>query len=221
MNINNNKKYLLALHSSTGSFGVAVLDLKNSNSIIQSSTFEIEKKLSNDLLQCVDKLLPKKFWSEIARLAVATGPGGFTGTRLSIAMARIIAQQVHCPLDGVSSFALMASRLEKDLKPEQRNKPFWIKECLKRRGLIAGKYQIKCLSKKNNDVQTLELVTPRLLPKNMDIFPSVDSKPDIYKDTLELLNISLSAHKLKTKSDWRKILPIYPTSPVDKKNELI
>ena len=219
MIINNNKSYLLALHSSTGSFGVAVLDLKDSNSIIQSSTFDIGRKLSNDLFKCVENLLPIESWPEIARLAVATGPGGFTGTRLTIAMARTIAQQINCPLDGVSSFALMAQRLANELKTENKEKPFWIKQLLKRRGLIAGKYQVKRLSQDINKKETLELIAPYLLPKGMEISPALDSKEDVSKDTLELLNISLTAHKLKIKSDWREILPIYPTSPLDNRNE--
>ena len=220
MNIKNNKNYLLALHSSTGAFGVAVLKLSKTNSIIQSSTFDIGRKLSNDLFICVEELLPRKFWPEIARLAVATGPGGFTGTRLTIAMARIIAQQIHCPLDGVSSFSLMAKRLAKELTPEEQKQPFWIKQFLKRRGLIAGKYLIKNISSEINHNEAVELIAPYLLPKDMHISPSIEFKEDVSKDTLELLNISLKAHTLNVKSDWKEILPIYPTSPLDNRHEL-
>ena len=221
MNINNNKKYLLALHSSSESFGIGVLDLNDPTPEIKSSCFEIGRKLSNDLFKCVEQLLPSRYWSQINRLAVATGPGGFTGTRLTISMARIIAQQNHCSLDGVSSFALMAPRLSRELEADKKGNPFWIKNLLNRRGVIAGKYQVNHAPEAIKSNQTLELIAPYLLPKNMDVSPAINAKENVSEDILELLKISLLAHQSQIRSGWERILPIYPTSPVDKINEII
>ena len=124
---NNQKgKYLLALHSSSETLGVALLNCAGINTTKQISTFPLGRALSKNLLSCVNELLPSEDWSQIVRLGVAIGPGGFTGTRLSVVMARTLAQQLGCSLDGVSSFSLMAPRLAQTLNSEQLQKPFWI-----------------------------------------------------------------------------------------------
>ncbi len=145
MKSSNNKEYLaenqpllLALHSCSPTLGIATLNSKSPKETLQSSQFEIGRNLSNEILECVDKVLPTSKWKQIGRLSVAIGPGGFTGMRITIVMARTLAQQLQCQLDGISSFALMASRLSKDLSNDEKYEPFWIGSTLSRRGLIAG-----------------------------------------------------------------------------------
>ena len=135
-------KYLLALHSCSESFGIAVKDTENTETIIKSEIFNTGRSLSNKLFSCIEKILPRKYWKQIIRISVAKGPGSFTSTRLTISMARTIAQQIDCSLDSISSFHLMAPRLYKGLKTNQAFNPFWIKDILPRRGIVAGKYQL-------------------------------------------------------------------------------
>ena len=207
--------YLIALHSSSETFGVAIHNLKENKNDIKRATFQTGRTLSNNLFSCIEQLLPYEKWNQITRLAVATGPGGFTGTRISIAMARTIAQQLQCPLDGVSSFALMAQRLYKQKKEMEKKKYFWITRSLKRRGLIGGKYIIQEQSEIPYCEKVLELKSPYLLPKGINFLPAIEAEDNIYDDTLELLKISISANEVHKKSFWADILPIYPTSPVD------
>jgi len=55
----------------------------------------------------VDFLQPQS-WADLAFIAVAKGPGGFTGTRLGVVTARTLAQQLEIPLFGISSLATIA-----------------------------------------------------------------------------------------------------------------
>ena len=121
-----NSKYLLALHSCSESFGIAIKDTENPEKIIESKVFNIGRSLSNKLFSCIETILPRKFWKQIIRISVAKGPGGFTSTRLTISMARTMAQQIDCSLDSMSSFHLMAPRLYKDLNENQILDPFLI-----------------------------------------------------------------------------------------------
>tara|TARA_Y100001968_G_C19240498_1_gene659160 strand:- start:51 stop:713 length:663 start_codon:yes stop_codon:yes gene_type:complete len=210
-------KYLLALHSCSESFGIAIKDSANPETIIKAEVFNIGRLLSNKLLSCIEKILPRKFWSQIIRISVAKGPGSFTSTRLTIAFARTIAQQIDCSLDSMSSFHLMAQRLYKNLNQNQISNPFWIKDILPRRGIVAGKYQLIKIHRESNFHEFNELIAPHLIQDEKEINPSINASNDIEKDIIALINFSQYCQNFKINSKWEKTLPIYPTSPIDHK----
>ena len=162
-------------------------------------------------------MLPRKFWRQIIRISVAKGPGSFTSTRLTISMARIIAQQINCSLDSYSSFHLMAPRLYKDLDQDQIMNPFWIKDLLPRRGFVAGKYQLIKIHQDSNFHEFSEIVSPQLINNKIEISPSIFASNNIEKDIISLIHFSQYCQSSKVTSHWGKTLPIYPTSPIDKK----
>ena len=160
---NSKSKFLLALHSSSQSFGIAIKDTENSEKIIRSEVFNIGRSLSNKLFSCIETMLPRKFWKQIIRISVAKGPGSFTSTRLTISMARTIAQQIDCSLDSMSSFHIMAPRLYKYLDQNQNFNPFWIKDILPRRGIIAGKYKLIKIHQDSDFHEFSEIISPQLI----------------------------------------------------------
>ena len=210
-------KYLLALHSCTDIFGIAIKDTENPEAIIKIEVFDIGRSLSNKLFNCIETILPRKFWKQIIRISVAKGPGSFTSTRLTISMARTIAQQIDCSLDSISSFHLMAPRLYKDLAKNEILNPFWIKDVLPRRGIVAGKYQLIKIHQESNFHEFSEIISPQLISNEKLIKPSIKASNNIEKDIISLINFSQYCHNSKVNSNWRKTLPIYPTSPIDNK----
>jgi len=212
---NSKSKYLLALHSCSDSFGIAIKDTENHEHIIKSEIFNIGRSLSNKLFSCIETILPRKFWKQIVRIAVAKGPGSFTSTRLTVSMARTIAQQIDCSLDSISSFHLMAPRLYKDLAKNQILNPFWITDVLPRRGIVAGKYQLVKIHHESNFHEFSEIISPQLLSNEKLINRSIKASNNIEKDIISLINFSQYCQNSKVESNWQKTLPIYPTSPVD------
>ena len=212
---NSKSKYLLALHSCSESFGIAIKDTGNPETKINSEVFNIGRSLSNKLFSCIETILPKKFWKQITRISVAQGPGSFTSTRLTISMARTIAQQINCSLDSMSSFHLMAPRLYKVLDKNQILNPFWIKDVLPRRGIVAGKYQFVKIHKESNFYEFNEIISPKLIRAEEMIEPSIEASNNIEKDIISLINYSQYCQNSKVQSNWQKTLPIYPTSPID------
>ena len=208
-------RYLLALHSTSESFGIAVKDIESKETIIKSEVFNIGRALSNKLFSCIETILPRKFWKQIIRISVAKGPGSYTSTRLTISMARTIAQQIDCSLDSMSSFHLMAPRLYKYLDQNQIFNPFWIKDILPRRGIIAGRYQLIKIHQESDFYEFIEIISPQLISKERAINPSIKASSNIEKDIISLLNYSEYCQKSNFYSNWRTILPIYPTSPID------
>ncbi|MFM7653251.1 MAG: tRNA (adenosine(37)-N6)-threonylcarbamoyltransferase complex dimerization subunit type 1 TsaB, partial [Vulcanococcus sp.] len=137
---------LLALHSSSETLGVGVQTLPQDGLPAgepRLAAFPLGRRLSNALLPCLEELLPADQWPRLARLMVATGPGGFTGTRLTVVLARTLAQQLAIPLHGFSSFLLIARRLAGPQGPLAAADPasvFWLHQDLPRRGTVAGAY---------------------------------------------------------------------------------
>ena len=210
-----NSKYLLALHSCTESFGIAIKDTENPEKTIESKVFNIGRSLSNKLFSCIETILPRNFWKQIIRISVVKGPGGFTSTRLTISMARTMAQQIGCSLDSMSSFHLMAPRLYKDLDENQILNPFWIEDIMPRRGILAGKYQLIKIHKESNFHEFREIISPQLISNKNLIKPSIKASKNIEKDIISLIKFSQYCQNSKVNSNWEKALPIYPTSPID------
>ena len=189
---------LLALHSCTDRFGVAV---QQSLGTPRVAVFDDGRSLSNSLIERVDSLLPRSRWNQIRGIAVATGPGGFTGTRLTVVMARTLAQQLDCPLLGVSSFALMAQRMQ------CRHQPFWITQVLPRRGVVAGRYSVA-----GDTVNEIEV--PHLLEEGRVVTPARSAELDVEADVVSLMTQLQHSLERRDRLPWQEVLPIYPTSPV-------
>jgi tRNA threonylcarbamoyl adenosine modification protein YeaZ len=220
--------WVLALHSSGDNLGVALQRLGD-GAPPHLAAFPLGRALSNDLFSCVEAVLPASRWPELARLAVATGPGGFTGTRLTVTLARTLAQQLGLPLDGVGSFLLMARR--RLAEPEPPTHPFWLVQELPRRGLVAGLYT----QDPERRGVALELTTPRLYRepaalaeveaslvtgpdgKGLSRPPAVRCPAQVHQpqDVAELLRSSQEAALAGRPAPWSLVLPLYPTSPVD------
>lgn len=205
---------ILALHSCSTTLGVAILNSRTPENSLSTNTFPIGRSLSNNIVNCVEEILPASSWNQLNRISVAIGPGGFTGTRLSVVMARTLAQQLDCPLDGISSFALMAPRLSRSLHLKNRNEPFWITQELPRTGVVAGKYQIESNSKITNFEIALELEKPHLLDPDLKVEPAIKASDNVSIDVVQLLQLSLLGRETGRQAHWQKVLPIYPTSPI-------
>ena len=203
---------LLALHSSSETLGVGLEPLSGADPAARRlASFPLGRALSNELFACVESLLPAADWPQLARLAVATGPGGFTGTRLTVVLARTLAQQLQLPLDGPSSFLLSARRLGR-----QGGLPaaggFWLVQPLARHGLVAGLY--------GPDGSAMrEWRAPRLYRSEEELraaadLPQLAAEPRLPDDVAELLDFSREAAAAGAPAPWEPVLPLYPTSPV-------
>ena len=223
--------WLLALHSSGEGFGVGVLpwpppeDLAAlmsapgggeppapADPLLRQARlqhFATGRDLSNRLLSCLEAVLPAPEWPRLRRLAVATGPGGFTSTRLTVVLARTLAQQDDLPIDGVSSFLLIARRLCRAAQPPVA--PFWLVQELPRRGRVAGLYGLDPAAPGG----VVELEAPRLRGAAEELHGAVrPAEPSLPEDVGELLSISALRALQGAQAPWQAVVPIYPTSPV-------
>jgi tRNA threonylcarbamoyladenosine biosynthesis protein TsaB len=202
--------WVLALHSSSEVLGVGLQRL-GAREPERLEAFPLGRALSQRLFVCVESVLPAADWPTLKRLAVATGPGGFTGTRLTVALARTLAQQLALPLDGVSSFLLTARRLWRQGQGPTAG-PCWLVQELPRRGLVAGLYGVDATVPGG----IAELRPPRLYPEPAALadHPRAAAAAALPEDVAELLAVSDASASAGRAAPWQPVLPLYPTSPV-------
>jgi len=183
----------LVIHSTDNSFGFGY----RKNNTIESDELFIKKfdnDLCNNLINDLTKFISKENLQKINKLSVSIGPANFNASRLIVVLARTISQQINCPLDRFSSFEIMAKRIASKNNIFINKKSFWIYKKLKRKGVIAGKYEI-CHNENNpSNLVIRETVLPKVI-KELDskelFFEAIyDAKEDL-KELLELSNKNL------------------------------
>lgn len=98
-------KYGLALHTTSPQLGLGISNFADQTCC---STWDLGRDLSTHLHQYLADFLDSRTWQDLAFIAVAKGPGSFTGTRIGIVTARTLAQQLDIPLFAVSTLAAVA-----------------------------------------------------------------------------------------------------------------
>lgn len=106
--------YGLALHTCTPELGVA---LNNFAGEARAQAWDLGRDLSSLLHIRLAEFLQPQTFQDLAFLAVAKGPGGFTGTRIGVVTARTLAQQLNLPLFGISSLSAEAWQVRSQLVP--------------------------------------------------------------------------------------------------------
>ncbi len=205
---------ILVIHSTDNSFGFGY----RKNNTVQSDELFIKKfdnDLCNNLINDLNKFISKENLQKIKKLSVSIGPANFNASRLVVVLARTISQQINCPLDSFSAFEIMAKRIASKNKIFKNKKSFWIYKKLKRKGLIAGKYEIYHKEKDSSDLVIQETVLPKVVKelesKEFTFEANYDDKEDL-KELLNLANKNLLNSNLDS---WKKVLPLYPISPIN------
>ena len=189
---------------------------KNNN--IESDEFFIKKfdnDLCNNLINDLNKFISKENLQKINKLSVSIGPANFNASRLIVVLARTISQQINCPLDSFSSFEIMAKRIASKNNIFKNKKSFWIYKKLKRKGFIAGKYKIYQSEKNSSDLVIREIVLPKVFKELESNELSFEAYYDDKKDLKELLDLSNKNFLNSNVDSWRKVLPLYPISPIN------
>ncbi|GAB1544073.1 tRNA (adenosine(37)-N6)-threonylcarbamoyltransferase complex dimerization subunit type 1 TsaB [Scytonema sp. NUACC21] len=98
-------KYGLALHTTTPELGLAVSNFAGDT---RSQVWKLERELSSLLHQYLIEFIKPQTWADLGFIAVAKGPGGFTGTRIGVVTARTLGQQLGIPVFAISNLAAVA-----------------------------------------------------------------------------------------------------------------
>ena len=208
----NSNKYILAIHSTNKYFGFASRIINNEYSNDEFFIKKFDKDLSNNLIFDLSEFLSGRSIYLIERIAVSNGPANFNATRLIVVLARTISQQINCPLDYYSCYRIMAKRIALNNNISNKNNPFWIMNCLRNRGYIAGKYKVDLSLNKSYNSIIKEIIRPKLYKDINDKNKYYEVDYDARDDLKELLQLSYENHNNSVFNSWEDVLPIYPIS---------
>ncbi len=205
---------ILVIHSTDNSFGFGY---RKNNMIDSDKLFikQFDNDLCNNLIVEFNKFISKENLQKVNKISVSIGPANFNASRLIVVLARTISQQINCPLDSFSSFELMAKRIASKNNIFTNKQSFWIYKKLKRKGFIAGKYEICHEEEKNADLVIREIVIPKVIQEleRKELFFEANYEDE--EDLRELLDLANKNLLNANFNSWKNVLPLYPIAPIN------
>jgi tRNA threonylcarbamoyl adenosine modification protein YeaZ len=201
----------LALHTSSPELGLALTDLDET----RSQVWPLGRDLTTYLHVCLQDFVRPHDWSELGFIAVAKGPGGFTGTRIGVVVARTLAQQLSIPLFGVSSLAAIAQRQQSAAPADQ---PAHTAVSLRaQRGEVFG--AIYQHHRPTVAVALAEKIYPQSdweaqLKSWSTPYHLIEAEGGLADSVTGVLEIAAHQWQMGDRPDWQSVLPFYGQHPV-------
>lgn len=207
--------YGLAIHTSSPDLGLAISNFERDR---RSQTWDLGRELSSQLhLRLMDFLAPQT-WMDLDFLAVAQGPGGFTGTRVGVVTARTLAQHLDLPLFAVSSLAAVAWMERSRLLKEMPDPPDIAVEMRAQRGELF--VAIYSAAKENEWVPLLpdSVMTgdrwQQILENWQTPYHRIQAEGNLGHSTPALLELAFFEWQQGVRPHWSTVLPFYGQSCV-------
>lgn len=212
MPVLDSNKYAIALHTSTSRLGIAVNNYAGDS---RSQVWDLGRGLASQLHLYLAEFLAPQTWQDLQFIAVAKGPGGFTGTRVGVVTARTMAQQLEIPLFGISNLAAVAAA-ENHNHNYQENTLLAVEMDARREQMFVGIYQVNSQGLQTYIGDTLMTIadwqqTLADLPAKYKLITTDDKIATTVTNVLDLAYIDWQQGKYP---HWSEIVPYYGQHPV-------
>ncbi|WP_448596709.1 tRNA (adenosine(37)-N6)-threonylcarbamoyltransferase complex dimerization subunit type 1 TsaB [Thermoleptolyngbya sp.] len=205
----------LALHTSTPTLGLA---LSNFADVQRQQTWDLGRALSTHLHDCLMAFLPPQTWADLDFLAVARGPGSFTGTRIGMVTARTLAQQLEIPLFAISSLATVAQAAATQMPAADPILDLAVHLPAQRGEVFGAIYRTQSQTSRLIPVYPDAVLTETEWRSLLDswTFPwqPIDASGDRADTALHLLNLAYADWQRGDRPHWSAALPFYGQHPV-------
>ncbi|MFP4219812.1 MAG: tRNA (adenosine(37)-N6)-threonylcarbamoyltransferase complex dimerization subunit type 1 TsaB [Phormidium sp.] len=212
--------YGLALHTTTARLGLAVSEADSSHAQARAQTWPLGRSLSSELHEYLREFITPHRWQDLAFLAVAKGPGSFTGTRIGLVTARTLAQQLEIPLFARSSLEVMAEYRRQQDKGIPLDCDLAVQLMASRGQLFTAIYKP---APKGQGLTTLVTDTARsfedwtaLLNQWRSPYYLIKADEDELADSIpSLLDLANQDYQEGRRPSWFQALPFYGQHPVE------
>lgn len=227
-----NNKYSLAIHTSSSDLGFAISNFEEDT---RCQKWNLGRDLSIYLHQYLREFIQPQTWQDLAFIAVAKGPGGFTGTRMGVVTARTLAQQLNIPLFGISSLAAVAwDAAKKMAEIEEKPTTIAVQMRARREQLFGAIYEIEVTGKMpvlGRSPQATNFSLKELLPETLTIaedwektisnwhtsVEAIEAEGGLGGTVLSLLELAYKEWEEGSRSSWSEVVPFYGQHPVEEK----
>ncbi len=204
-------KYGLAIHSTTPELGLNISNFAEDN---RQQVWDLGRNLSSFLHQYLQEIIQPQTWQDLEFIAVAKGPGGFTGTRIGVVTARTLAQQLDIPLYGISNLAAIAYNFT--LK-NPTNDLLAVEMAGRREQLFVGIYQLssdgiwQCYLP---DTIMTNSAWQETLNDLSSPYKLIQAPEQIANTVGDVLKLGYLQWQEKKDGNWSKVIPFYGQHPV-------
>ena len=204
-------RYGLAIHTTTPQLGINLNNFQGDNRL---QIWDLGRDLSSLVHQHLQEILHPQTWQDIAFIAVTTGPGGFTGTRIGVVTARTLGQQLDIPVYGISTLSAIAHTTIKEVPT---NSLIAVQMEARRDRLFVAIYQVSSqgiwsdyladttMSKPEWEQTLADLKTPWQLVK---------APEKIAHSVASVLSLARLQWQQQMTTQWSEIIPFYGQHPV-------
>lgn len=203
-------QYAIALHTSTPQLGIAINNYAGDN---RCQIWDLGRGLASGLHQHLAAMLLPQTWQDLAFIAVAKGPGGFTGTRVGVVTARTIAQQLNIPLFGISNLAAVAAAHN-----SQEDRLLAVEMDARREQLFVGIYQVSSqgIGTYMEDTLMVREVWQQTLANLPFPYELIIAEQQIAASVNHVLDLAHIDWQAGISPHWSEIIPYYGQHPVTK-----
>jgi tRNA threonylcarbamoyl adenosine modification protein YeaZ len=217
-NSTNPKKYFLALHTSTPELGLAISNFGGDS---RCQVWNLERNLSNLVHEYLIDFIKPQAWKDLGFIAVAKGPGGFTGTRIGVVIARTLGQQLDIPIFGISNLGAIAlhhHKLNNKTGNLTENQVYALEMPAQRGQIFGGIYSVS----QNNLVTNImpdTVMSPNQWQQaqinHNQNHQLIECKSGLAASVTSVLQLAYNEWLLLKHPHWSEVLPFYGQHPVD------
>ena len=208
----------LAIHTASPQLGLMLAGDDNEGApISRYQVWDLGRDVSSHLHEKMLEFIVPFSWQDFDFIAVAKGPGGFTGTRIGVVAARTLAQQLQVPLFGISTLAAVgASRIN-----EKESREVAIAMAAKRAAVFGAVYApdksgdwIALREDKVTPIEEWEAIVKQW-PQPLETI-SIASGEGIAESVQGVMKIAIARYQKGDRPSWSSVLPFYGQHPVQK-----
>ncbi len=216
--------YGFALHTSSPELGLALSNFAGDS---RCRTWDLGRSLSTELHHHLAEFIQPQTWADLAFIAVAKGPGSFTGTRIGVVTARTLAQQLGIPLFAISTLASVvwaqyldgADGSESGTMPMKKTFANAVQMPAQRGQVFAAIYQVSpegsgLIELLPDTVMTLEAWQQTLASWSTP-YHLIQAPAGLGTSVSSLLELAYLDWQQGKRPDWSEALPFYGQHPVD------
>ncbi len=204
-------KYAFALHTTTPELGLAISNFADDS---RFDVWKLDRNVSNLMHQYLIDFVKPQTWADMAFIAVAKGPGGFTGTRIGVVAARTLGQQLNIPVFAISTLAAFAweNRVDDD--------KFIAVQMPAQRGMLYGAiYQVMPDGSGLTVVMTDVVLTPEIWEEKLadwnGNYRLLEANSRLAATVTSMLQLAHLDWQQGKRPEWTEALPFYGQHPVN------